>query len=369
MIKFLDLQKINKRFEKDFSKTINQVLESGYYILGEEVKNFEQEFSSFCGTAHCVGVANGLDALILLLEAYKNLKKLKPGDEVIVPSNTYIATIIAVSKAGLIPVLCEPIDNGFLIDADKAASLVTDKTRAIIPVHLYGQLCDMNAINELATKHKLIVIEDSAQSHGAVYKNGKKSGNLGDASAFSFYPGKNLGALGDGGAITTNSNVLAETLRAMRNYGSHIKYEHLFKGINSRLDELQAALLSVKLKHLDSDNEKRREIAEKYLAEIKNKEIVLPTVNNNRESNVWHLFVISTRNRKKLQSYLEAKNIQTLIHYPIPPHKQQAYEEWNNLSFPIAEKIHNEVLSIPISPVLENDEVEVIIKALNTYNG
>lgn len=368
MINFLDLKKINEPFNSEFSESLNRILESGWYILGKEVELFEKNFAAFCGSKYCIGVANGLDALILILEAYKEQGIMAEGDEVIVPSNTYIASIIAVSKAGLVPILCEPLMETYLLDPEKIEEKITAKTKAIIPVHLYGQLCNMDAINNIAKKYNLKVIEDSAQSHGAVYSNGKKSGNLGDASGFSFYPGKNLGALGDGGAITTDNNELAEIIRALRNYGSHVKYENLYMGMNSRLDELQAAMLGIKLKQLDADNQRRRDIAEMYHKLINNRVITLPQIPTNFNEHVWHLFVIRTANRSTLQNHLMEKGIQTVIHYPIPPHKQKAYKEMNNLSFPIAEKIHDEVLSLPISPVLSDDEVKKISEALNTYH-
>ena len=273
MIKFLDLKKINAQFSTEFIDAINTVLENGWFILGKEVKEFENNFASFCGIKHCNGVANGLDALILILEWYKELSIMKTGDEVIVPSNTYIASILAISKAGLTPVLVEPDINSYLIDPTRIEEKITNKTKAILPVHLYGQLCDMDSINSIANKYNLKVIEDSAQSQGAIYK-GKRSGNLGDASGFSFYPGKNLGALGDAGAITTNDDRLAEVLKAYHNYGSIVKYENLYKGINSRLDELQAAFLSIKLKVLDTDNQYRRNIAQYYIDNIKNNNII-----------------------------------------------------------------------------------------------
>ena len=335
--------------------------------MGNKLIAFENEFAAYCETKYCIGVANGLDALILIIEGYKLMGKMAEGDEIIVPSSTYIASILAISRAGLIPILVEPDPATFLLDPKKVEEKITAKTKAILPVHLYGRLCEMDALNAIAIKYDLKVIEDSAQSHGALYKE-KRSGNLGDASGFSFYPGKNLGALGDAGAVTTNDKELAGIIRTFRNYGSHKKYENDIKGLNSRLDEIQAAILSVKLAHLDIDNEKRRQIAEKYLSEIKNSNFVLPIMNGDRISNVWHLFVITTSNRLHLQSYLLKNNIQTLIHYPIPPHKQTAYSEWYNHSYPISEKIHNEVLSIPISPVMEKEEVQNVIDVLNNYS-
>ena len=371
MIKFLDLQKINDKYSSEFNVVFESVIKSGWYILGKEVEKFENEFAAYCGTDYCLGVANGLDALILIIEGYKQLGFMKEGDEIIVPSNTYIASILAISKAGLIPVLVEPDPNTFLIDPSKIEEKITSKTKAILPVHLYGRLCDMGAIKKIAAKFQLKIIEDSAQSHGAVIE-GKRSGNLGDASGFSFYPGKNLGALGDAGAITTNDDELATVLRALRNYGSHVKYQNLYQGINSRLDEVQAALLSVKLKVLDADNAYRRTIAQYYVDHISNEAIHLPFVKGTalmgKESHVWHLFTIRTADRKRLQEYLTANDIQTVIHYPIPPHRQEAYKELAGMSFPLSEKIHNEIISIPISPVMAEAEYKTVCRVLNAYS-
>ena len=367
MIKFLDLQKINDKYSSEFNVVFDSVIKSGWYIIGKEVEKFENEFATYCGTKYCIGVANGLDALILIIEAYKQLGLMKEGDEIIVPSNTYIASILAISKAGLVPVLVEPDSKTFLIDPTKIEKKISFKTKAILPVHLYGRLCDIGAIKVIADKYSLKIIEDSAQSHGAIL-NGKRSGNLGDASGFSFYPGKNLGAIGDAGAITTNDSALAETLKALRNYGSHKKYENLYQGINSRLDELQAGLLSVKLKYLDEETNIRRNIAHRYNKEISNPKIKLPHLPLNRNEHAWHLYVIEVNEREIVQQYLAEKGVQTLIHYPIPPHKQKAYKEWNNLSFPISEKMHREVLSLPISPVMTYEEVTKVIEAVNTIS-
>lgn len=366
MIPFLDLQKINLNYQDEFKQVFDRVLKSGWYILGEEVKLFEQAFASFCGTKYAIGVANGLDALILIFEAYKELGVFKSNDEVLVPAHTYIASILAISKAGLIPVLVEPSENDFLIDIQQLERKITSRTVAILPVHLYGQLCNMDAINAFASKYNLKVIEDSAQSHGAVYSNGKVSGNLGNASGFSFYPGKNLGALGDGGAITTNDADLKDAIIALRNYGSEVKYKNKYKGINSRLDELQAALLSVKLKRLNEDNAKRRNIANYYLSSINNPLIQLPKCNN-QDAHVWHLFVIRTKQREKLQSYLHQEGIQTIIHYPIAPNKQAAYSEFNIIDLPITEQLHNEVLSLPISPVLSIEDAAIVSYFVNKF--
>lgn len=372
MIEFLNLKEITKRDKEDLVKAFENVLDSGWFILGEQVKKFEKEFEDFCGVKNCIGVANGLDALILIFEGYKQLGIFKNGDEVIVPSNTYIASILAVSKAGLIPVLVEPDINSYLIDENLIENKITLKTKAILPVHLYGRLCNMEAISTIAKKHNLKVIEDCAQSHGASL-NGIKCGNLGDAAGFSFYPGKNLGALGDGGAVTTNDDELAEIVRAYRNYGSHKKYENLYPGINSRLDEIQAAFLSEKLKSLNNDNGKRREIAQYYLAHINNELIQLPfskqTNITDFDFHVWHVFSVRVQDRKKFQKYLSDNGIQTVIHYPIPPHKQPAYSEWNKESYPISEKIHEQIISLPIHPVMKKEEVEFVCKVVNSYRS
>ena len=365
MIPFLDLKGINAQYKAELIEACTRVIDSGWYIQGNECKAFEEEFSRYCGTKHAIGVANGLDALILILRAYKEMGIINDGDEVIVPSNTYIASILAISQNNLIPVLVEPDIDTYLIDSTKIEEKITTKTKVILSVHLYGQTCDMNAINAIAQKHNLKVIEDSAQSHGAYYGD-RRSGNLGDASGFSFYPGKNLGALGDGGAVTTNDDELAQVIRALGNYGSHKKYENLYKGVNSRLDEIQAAMLRVKLRHLDTEIAKRREIANYYLENIKNEKIMLPTIQH-EDNHVWHLFVIRTKNRDELQKYLVDSGIQTLIHYPLPPHKQQAYKEWNAQSYPISEKIHDEVLSLPISGVQTLENTIKIVKVLNCY--
>lgn len=365
MIPFLDLKSINAQYREELLAACAGVIDSGWYIQGNEHKAFEQEFADYCGAKHCIGVANGLDALVLILRAYKELGVMQDGDEVIVPANTYIASILAISENGLVPVLVEPSPESFLIDPANIAVKITPRTKAILPVHLYGQTCEMDAINAIARAHGLKVIEDSAQSHGA-YFGDKRSGNLGDASGFSFYPGKNLGALGDGGAVTTNDDDLAQVIRALGNYGSHKKYENLYKGINSRLDEIQAAMLRVKLRYLDDETQKRRAIASCYLENIKNDKIILPTARKD-DNHVWHLFVIRTQSRDELQHYLTQKGVQTLIHYPIPPHQQAAYQEWNTQNYPISEKIHCDVLSLPISGVQNLDDTMAIIKILNDY--
>ena len=366
MIHFLNLKKLNQPFEAAFQKKMKQFLEGGWYILGNEVKQFETDFATYCGTKHCIGVGNGLDALVLIFKAYIHLGKLQKGDEVIVPANTYIASILAILQADLVPVLVEPRLETFNINPEEIEAKISSKTKAILPVHLYGQLCEMKAINEIARKHNLLVIEDAAQAHGSQFSENEKAGNLSHAAAFSFYPGKNLGALGDAGAITTNDDALAAVLFSMRNYGSKVKYENEIIGVNSRLDELQAAFLNIKLKQLDSENEFRRSMAKRYLSKIKNDKIVMPNWDLS-QNHVFHLFVIRTSNRMDLQNYLKENGIETMIHYPIPPHKQKALANWNQLSFPITEKIHDEVLSIPLNSGLKASEIQHIITTLNNY--
>ena len=366
MIHFLNLRKLNQPFEVAFQKKMKQFLDGGWYILGNEVKQFETDFASYCGTKHCIGVGNGLDALVLIFKAYIHLGTLEKGDEVIVPANTYVASILAVLQADLVPVLVEPRLETYNINPEEIEAKITSKTKAILPVHLYGQLCEMKAINEIAQKHNLLVIEDAAQAHGSQFSENEKAGNLSNAAAFSFYPGKNLGALGDAGAITTNDDELAEVLFSMRNYGSKVKYENEIIGVNSRLDELQAAFLNIKLKQLDSENEFRRSMAKRYLSEIKNEKIIMPSWDLSQK-HVFHLFVIRTSNRLELQNFLKENGIETMIHYPIPPHKQKALLDWKNLSFPITEKIHDEVLSIPLNSGLKASEIQHIITILNQY--
>ena len=376
MIKFLDLQKINAQYQDAFQQKMKSVLDKGWFILGDEVKTFETNFADYCGTKHCIGVGNGLDALVLIFKAYLQLGKLQKGDEVIVPANTYIASILAILQADLVPVLVEPKLETYNINPDLISAKITPKTRVILAVHLYGQLAEMEAINTIATQNNLLVVEDAAQAHGAAVVESRKSKvesekpttyNLQPTTqAYSFYPGKNLGALGDAGAITTNDDQLAKVLFALRNYGSEQKYYNEYIGINSRLDELQAGFLNVKLPNLDAENQYRRNIAKRYLQEIKNDKIILPTwdLSNNH---VFHLFVIRTEKRDDLQAYLKQNGVETLIHYPIPPHQQQAFSEWKSLSFPVTEKIHREVLSLPMSPVMTEEEVGFIIQILNEY--
>jgi len=362
MIPFLDLKKANSKYEAEILQAIEKVAMSGWFILGEEVEKFEKEFASYCGVNYCIGVGNGLDALHLILRAYE----INKGDEVIVPANTYIATWLAVNYAGAVPVPVEPDIRTCNIDPDKIEEKITRKTKAVLAVHLYGQCCDVDRINKICKKHELKLIEDSAQAHGALYK-GKKAGGLGDASGFSFYPGKNLSAFGDAGAVTTNDKELAKKIKILRNYGSEKKYYNQRRGLNSRLDEIQAAILEVKLKYLDEENNARKKIAGIYLDQIKNSGIVLPYIPDYAEP-IWHLFVIRCKNRNLLQEYLKESGIEALIHYPIPPHKQMAYKEFNDMSLIITEKIHKEVMSLPIGPYLREEQVKFIYEKINDFN-
>ncbi len=366
MIKFLDLQKINLQYQEEIEDKLLETFRSGWYLLGNEVKNFEANLATYIGSPNAIGVANGLDALRLIFKAYLELGQLKFGDEVIVPANTYIASLLAITDNRLKPVFAEPNIENFNLDISKIEALITPKTKAIMVVHLYGQICWSKELEALAKKYNLKIIEDNAQAIGAEWK-GVKSGNLGDAAGFSFYPGKNLGALGDAGAVTCKDDLLAKTIRALANYGSEEKYVNKYQGLNSRLDEIQASVLDVKLKYIDADNDKRRKMAEKYVAGIKNDKIILPILPSQPKEHVYHLFVIRTSKRDKLQKYLTENEIQTLIHYPTPPHKQKAYKYYNHLSFPITEKIHDEVLSLPISPVMEEGEVKKVIEILNSF--
>jgi dTDP-4-amino-4,6-dideoxygalactose transaminase len=365
-IPFLDLQQINAPYETQFHTQLQAVLDKSWYILGEQVQQFETEFAAYCGTSYCIGVANGLDALTLIMRAYIELGQLQKGDEVLVPANTYIASILAIIEAGLVPILVEPNTNTFLVEAHELEQNRSPKTKAVLVVHLYGQLPDMESISTWAKSNQILLIEDAAQAHGAQLSSGKKAGNLGDAAGFSFYPGKNLGALGDAGAVTTNDAKLAEVIQHLRNYGSTQKYHNTYLGVNSRLDELQAAFLRVKLPNLERDNAHRRAIAARYSTEITNPKIQLP-IYTGQADQVFHLYVIRTEQRDQLQAYLAKHEIQTLIHYPIPPHKQNALSAWNKQSFPITEAIHREVLSLPISPVMSHAQVDRVIAVLNSY--
>lgn len=368
MISFLDLKKINDSFEPELSNAIKRVLDSGWYLLGNEVKSFESEYGNYIGSKHCISVANGLDALRLILRAYLELGIMNEADEIIVPANTYIASILAITDNRLTPVMVEPDINTYNIDPFKIEERITSRTKGIMVVHLYGQNSIHPEIERLVKKYNLKLIEDNAQAQGCFYHE-KRTGSIGDAAGHSFYPGKNLGALGDAGAVTTNNAELANVIRSLANYGSSEKYVNDFKGLNSRLDEIQAAILRVKLARLDSDNQYRREIAQYYCENIKLHDAILPFSFSDAvsESHVWHLFILRTPFRDDLQKYLTVNGVQTLIHYPTPPFKQKAYSEWNHFSFPITEKIHSEVLSLPISPVLSIDEAKRIVELLNKF--
>lgn len=371
MIPFLDLKEINSRYREELVQAAVNVIDSGWYVQGKQVKLFEEEFSQYCQAKHCIGVASGLDALILILRAYKELGILKDGDEIIVPANTYIASILAITANNLKPVLVEPEVHSYNLSLSEVKLAITPKTKAILAVHLYGQMADMTALSDISESENLLLIEDSAQAHGASVDS-RKAGNWGHASGFSFYPGKNLGALGDAGAVTTNDDNLASTIRALGNYGSYNKYENCYQGVNSRLDEMQAALLRVKLRYLDHDTTRRKEIALAYTKGVENEKLILPmslelTNVEDLDHHVFHLYVIRCNNRNGLQKYLSDNGVQALIHYPIPPHHQKAYSDWSTQSYPITEAIHDQILSLPISPVLRDDQVETIIRLLNEF--
>jgi len=367
MIKFLDLHKINARFEDEFLSRFKAFLNSGYYINGSEVKRFEDNFATYCGTKHCIGVGNGLDALTLIFKAFIELGKLKENDEVIVPANTFIASILAVMNSGLKPVFVEPDEDTFNISPSEIEKHITSKTKAILVVHLYGQLADMTSINSIAKKNNLLVIEDAAQAHGALLTSEeKKSGNLSDAAGFSFYPSKNLGALGDAGAVTTNDTELSECIRLLHNYGSSKKYINDKIGVNSRLDEIQAAFLNVKLNYLDNDNGQRQRIAKAYLKGIDNPKITLPFYDFTN-NHVFYAFVVRVADRPHFLNYLDENDIGYLVHYPVAPHQQRALLFFKSLSLPLTEAIHKTIVSIPISPVMTTLEIETIINALNLY--
>lgn len=366
-IPFLEFAKLNQPYKAELLDAVSEVIDRGHYILGERVLQFESEFAEFCGTKHAIGVGNGLDALTLIIRGYKELGLMSEGDEVIVPSNTYIASILAVTENRLVPVLVEPDLDTYNIDPKKIEAAITKKTKAILIVHLYGQIAYTDELAEIAKKHGLKIIEDSAQSHGAVYK-GKKAGNLGDASGFSLYPSKPLGAVGgDAGIVTTNDDALATIIRAIRNYGSEKKYHNMYQGVNSRLDEIHAAMLSVKLRHVDEENAYRRRLAERYMKGITNPKVTLPCVAGESASHVWHLFVTRTDDRDGFQKYLADNGVGSLIHYPIPPHQQPAYKEWNKESYPISEAIHKSVLSLPLHNALTDTDADTIIKVVNAY--
>lgn len=370
MIPFLDLKSINSQYREELVEAATRVIDSGWYIQGAELGAFEHEFAGYCGTRHCIGVANGLDALTLTLRAWKEMGKIKDGDEIIVPSNTYVASILAITENGLKPRLVEPDESTFNLSAEGIQAALTANTKAILIVHLYGQLAPMPEIISLADRQGLLVLEDAAQAHGATL-DGRKAGSWGHAAGFSFYPGKNLGALGDAGAVTTNDEELAQTIRALGNYGSHKKYENLYQGVNSRLDEMQAAFLRVKLRNLEAETLRRREIALNYVQQIDNPGIKHPTSLKSNvadlSSHAFHLYVVQSENRADLQAHLNEAGIQTLIHYPIPPHKQKAFMIWGHHRYPIAEAIHNTVLSLPISPVMTESQVMAVIEAANNF--
>lgn len=364
-VPFLSLKEVTDLHNKEINEAATRVVNSGWYLQGKENEQFEADYAKYIGSKYCIGVANGLDALIWILRAYIELGRMKKGDEVIVPANTYIATILAITENGLTPVLVEPKYETLEIDDDLIESKITDKTKAIMIVHLYGRNAYTKKIGEICKKHNLYLFEDNAQAHGCLFE-GKKTGSLGDAAGHSFYPGKNLGALGDGGAVTTDDKEVADTVRALANYGSKVKYVFDYTGRNSRLDEIQAAILDVKLKYLDQDNDKRKKVAKLYYEGIKNPAVILPETKD-FASNVFHLFPVLTEKRDDLQQYLKSKEIGTVIHYPIPPHKQKCYESWNGLSFPITERIHNSELSLPMGPAITEEQVRYVINAINEW--
>jgi len=369
MINFLNLKQINGQYKEELKKAAEEVIDSGWYLMGKQLEKFEKHLAYYYGVKHAVGVGNGLDALRIILRSYIEMGVMQKGDEVIVPANTYIATILSITDNNLKPVLVEPDINTYNLDISKVEQNITSRTKAIMVVHLYGQICWSEDLVDIAKKYNLKIIEDNAQAIGAE-QNGQKSGGLGDAAGNSFYPGKNLGALGDAGAVTTNDYELANTVRAISNYGSSKKYHNEYQGLNSRMDEIQAAFLNIKVKYLDEENQHRRELAQYYCENITNPDIVLPKTNHSiiqSFNHVWHLFVIRHPKRDKLQEYLREEGIQTLIHYPIPPHKQKAYKQWNNKTFSLTEKIHSEILSLPISQVMSIREVDIVIKKVNDF--
>ncbi len=360
-IPFLSLKATNQVYEEQIIKAITEVVASGWYILGNKLSQFEEEFAKYCGVKHCIGVANGLDALTILLKA----SEFPAGSEVIVPANSYIATMLAVSNANLTPIPVEPFLDTYLIDYQLIEKSITSKSKAILVTHLYGKCCEMDEINSIAKKYNLKVFEDAAQAHGATYKD-KRAGNLSDGAGFSFYPSKNLGAMGDAGAITTNDDALAERMRALRNYGSSEKYVFDYQGYNSRLSEIQATILMVKLPYLDTENKIRQNIAQRYLVEIKNNKIILPA-ENTVYNDAWHLFVVRVEERDNFRKYLFDNGISTEVHYPIAPHKQLSYQNWRNLQLPITEQIHETVVSLPLNTTLTPEEISYIIQIVNKY--
>jgi dTDP-4-amino-4,6-dideoxygalactose transaminase len=366
-IPFLSLKDITEKYTQEIHDAISRVVDSGWYLQGDENAAFEANYSQYMGTKYTVGVANGLDALILILRAYIEIGIMAPGDEIIVPANTYIASILAITENGLVPVLVEPDIQTYQIDDSKIEAAITPKTKAVMIVHLYGRCAYTERIEQICKKYHLKLIEDNAQAHGCVYQ-GRKTGSLGDAAGHSFYPGKNLGALGDGGAVTTNDEELASIVRSLANYGSVKKYVFQYHGRNSRLDEIQAVVLNVKLKYLDKDNTLRKEVAKKYIDGIKNSAITLPVVDD-WTGNVFHIFPVRTAQRDDFQKYLDENGVQTIIHYPIPPHKQVCYKEWNTLVFPVTEQIHNEELSLPMSQTLIEEQIQYVIDVVNRWKG
>ena len=365
MVKFLDLKAVTARHSEEIGQAVRQVVDSGWYLQGEANKAFEKEYAAYVGMDYAVGCANGLDALICIYRSMIELGMMKPGDEVIVPANTYIASILAVSENGLVPVLVEPRMDTLEIDPERIEEAITERTKSIMIVHLYGRCAYTEEIGAFCRKHGLFLVEDNAQAHGCRW-NGRRTGGLGYAAGHSFYPGKNLGALGDAGAVTTNDAKLAETVRAIANYGSSRKYVFDYRGRNSRLDEIQAAVLRVKLKYLDEENDLRRKVARRYREEIRHPLISLPCVTPD-EQNVFHLFPVFCPERDALQSHLKGRGVQTLIHYPIPPHKQACYREWNERSYPITEAIHAKELSLPMSPVMTDEEIGMVVDAVNSF--
>ena len=368
MIKYLPLKQINDRYDAELREAVGRVMDSGWYLKGEQAQRFERNYAAYIGTKYCVGVANGLDALTLILRAYIEIGVMQPGDEVIVPANTFIASILSISDCGLTPVLVEPCIDTFQIDDSQIEEVITERTKALMIVHLYGRCAYTEKIGMICKKHQLKLIEDNAQAHGcfAPMDNGqwRRTGSLGDAAAHSFYPGKNLGALGDAGAVTTNDKELAQIIEELGNYGSSKKYVFDYQGRNSRLDEIQAAMLDVKLRHLDEDNQRRQAIADYYINNVKHPEILLPTPSQS----VYHIFPILCERRDELQQYLKENGVETMIHYPIPPHKQACYKEWNDLSFPITERIHRQELSLPCHPVMKQEEADQIVSLLNRFH-
>ena len=367
MIKFLDLKAVTEMHRDEIHEAVLSAVDSGWYLLGERVGRFERAYASYIGTKHAVGCANGLDALACIYQAYLELGMLKPGDEVLVPANTYIASILAISQNGLVPVLVEPRFDTLEIDPDRIEACITPRTRSLLIVHLYGRCAYTEKIGELCRRYNLLLVEDNAQAQGCRWE-GRRTGSLGHAAGHSFYPGKNIGALGDAGAVTTDDDRLAATVRAIANYGSSRKYIFDYRGRNSRLDEIQAAVLQVKLKYLDADNARRQEIARHYMQGIKNERIGLPAALP-QEQNVFHIFPVFTQARDRLQAFLAENEIQTLIHYPVPPHRQACYAEWNDRSLPITEKIHEQELSLPIGPAMTDAEVATVIDVLNRFRG